>query len=123
MSSGADAMATALEKRLKETAPWIFLEEYAYESSIFRRERYIYCYEHDLQEGDAALQQPTEQQQRASRAMLSTTASLPDDLVKSMPIPDGAAMHQTIHSDATLPHFQGRLLANCFFEGKPLACT
>ena len=46
MSSGADAMATALEKRLKETAPWIFLEEYAYESSIFRRERYIYCYEH-----------------------------------------------------------------------------
>ena len=77
----------------------------------------------DLQEGEAALQQPTEQQQRASRAMLSTTASLPDDLVKSMPIPDGAAMHQTIHSDATLPHFQGRLLANCFFEGKPLACT
>ena len=56
---------------------------------------------------------------RASRAMLSnSTASLPEKLVAEMPIPDGCAMHCTVHCDSTLPHFQGRLLHNQCFEGK-----
>ena len=71
----------------------------------------------ELQEGEATPNPPTGQQNRASLALPSSTASLPEDLVQLMPIPDGAAMHQTIHCDSTLPHFQGRLLGNCFFEG------
>ncbi|CAE7658675.1 unnamed protein product [Symbiodinium sp. CCMP2592] len=56
---------------------------------------------------------------RASRAFLSSsTASLPDELLAEMPLPDGCAMHQTVHVDATLPHFQGRLLHSQCFEGK-----
>ncbi|CAE7802321.1 unnamed protein product [Symbiodinium sp. CCMP2592] len=75
--------------------------------------------EKEKEEGEAAAPKPsTEQQNRASRALLSSTTSLPDDLVRMMPIPEGAAMHQTVHCDATLPHFQGKLLGNCFYEGK-----
>ncbi|CAE7023275.1 unnamed protein product, partial [Symbiodinium sp. KB8] len=59
-------------------------------------------------EGEAIPQPPAELRDRASRALLSSTASLPEALVRQMPIPDGAAMHQTIHTDSTLPHFQGR---------------
>lgn len=36
----------AMETRLKRDCPWVFLDGYGYESVLFRRERYIYCYEH-----------------------------------------------------------------------------
>ncbi|CAE7198608.1 unnamed protein product [Symbiodinium sp. CCMP2592] len=70
--------------------------------------------------GDAEPKQGSpEDANRASRAFLSSsTASLPDELLAEMPIPSGCAMHQTVHVDATLPHFQGRLLHNACFEGK-----
>ena len=61
-----------------------------------------------------------ESQIRESRALLSSTASLPSELLRRIPIPEGSAMHQTIHCDSTLPHFQGRLLGGSFYEGKRL---
>ncbi|CAE7765448.1 unnamed protein product [Symbiodinium sp. CCMP2456] len=60
----------------------------------------------------------TDSQVRESRAMLSSTASLPDELLRRFPVPEGSAMHQTVHCDSTLPHFQGRLLGGAFYEGK-----
>ena len=60
----------------------------------------------------------SDSQVRESRAMLSSTASLPAELLQRFPIPEGSAMHQTVHCDGTLPHFQGRLLAGAFYEGK-----
>ncbi|CAE7775215.1 unnamed protein product [Symbiodinium sp. CCMP2456] len=58
---------------------------------------------------------------RVSRALLScSTASLPEKLLASMPVPAECAIHQTVHCDSTLPHFQGRLLNNRCFEGKSL---
>ena len=62
-----------------------------------------------------------ESQIRESRALLSSTPSLPIELLRRFPIPEGSAMHQTtIHCDSTLPHFQGRLLGGSFYEGKRL---
>ena len=43
---GSEAAAMALEKRLGIDAPWIFDDSYHFESAVFRRERYVYLYEH-----------------------------------------------------------------------------
>ena len=46
MHSGAAMAPESLESRLRREVPWTFSEGYGYESTTFRRERYIYMYEH-----------------------------------------------------------------------------
>ena len=59
--------------------------------------------------------------QRASRTMLSATTSVPQQLLDDFAIPPGCAISRTIHVDTCLPHFQGRLPAGKFHEGKNLS--
>ena len=63
-----------------------------------------------------------EDRARASRSLLSATTTVPDHLTAQFPIPSGCAISRTVHCDHALPHFQGRLPAGCFFEGKILEC-
>ncbi|CAE7490987.1 unnamed protein product [Symbiodinium sp. CCMP2592] len=58
---------------------------------------------------------------RVSRAALSTTTSLPPELTREFPLPEGTSMHMVTHKDRTLPHFQGKLLSGEIFDGKRLA--
>ncbi|CAE7426242.1 unnamed protein product [Symbiodinium sp. CCMP2456] len=55
---------------------------------------------------------------RESRALLSETTTIPAELLARFPLPSGCTMYRIIHRDSTLPHFQGKLLANASFEGK-----
>ncbi|CAE7232876.1 unnamed protein product [Symbiodinium necroappetens] len=59
---------------------------------------------------------------RPSRAALSSTTSIPAELLQEMPLPDGTSAHMITHKDRTLPHFQGRLLSGELFDGKRLGC-
>ncbi|CAE7608505.1 unnamed protein product [Symbiodinium microadriaticum] len=60
---------------------------------------------------------------RASRAMLSASTSLPEDLLRLMPLPAGTSMNKVVHSDRTLPHFQGKLHSGALVDGKTPVCT
>ena len=60
--------------------------------------------------------------ERPSRSMISSVCSLPPELLKDHPLPDGTSMNLVTHRDRTLPHFQGRLLNGETFEGKSLTC-
>ena len=57
---------------------------------------------------------------RASRSLLSTSATIPGWLLEHFDVPDNCSVHRTIHKDTTLPHIQGKLLGGRFFEGKKL---
>ena len=57
---------------------------------------------------------------RASRTMLTSTSTVPQALLDEFPIPNGCAISRTIHVDSCLPHFQGRLPAGMFHDGKIL---
>ncbi|CAE7260090.1 unnamed protein product [Symbiodinium sp. CCMP2592] len=63
-----------------------------------------------------------EEASRASRAMLSATTALPPDLLRLMPLPPGTFMNKVVHSNRTLPHFQGRLQAGQMVDGKTRVC-
>ena len=58
---------------------------------------------------------------RPSRAALSSTTSLPEELTRQFPLPNGTSIHMITHKDRTLPHFQGRLLNGDIVDGKRLA--
>ena len=57
---------------------------------------------------------------RASRSLLSTTATIPRELIAKYDIPDLCHVHKTVFRDKTLPHYQAKLLGGRVFEGKSL---
>ena len=63
------------------------------------------------------------QDERSTRKMLSTSATVPGWLLEHFDIPENCSVHRTVHKDSTLPHVQGKLLGGRFFEGKHLGCS
>ena len=66
---------------------------------------------------------PSDEASRASRALISSSTSLPAELTAKLPLPPGSTMYMVIHQDRTLPHFQGRLLSGECIDGKNLCCN
>ena len=63
---------------------------------------------------------PHEDASRISRSLLSSTSSIPNELVAKYDIPDNCHVHKTVFRDKTLPHYQAKLLGGRVFDGKRL---
>ncbi|CAE7211126.1 unnamed protein product, partial [Symbiodinium sp. KB8] len=61
---------------------------------------------------------PHEDASRISRSLLSSTSSIPNELVAKYDIPDNCHVHKTVFRDKTLPHYQAKLLGGRVFDGK-----
>ena len=57
---------------------------------------------------------------RQSRATLSKANSVPEWLLAKYALPPDTVVHHTVHKDATLPLFQGKLCGGQIYDGKSL---